>query len=720
MMEWRKIWFIVVPALFFLAGQVCVTSHAQEDTVRLMVWTWKPKCNCSADLDGALDQCLKKVADKPGIRTDLIRVDPDQYRDRLIIELAAEHPPDVILVSAEMVTYLAKRGAIMALDDAPGKVLPLIRDLPEQVLANFKFKESLYAIPLGSDEELSRSGYALTRSAAEAGRSNLALQLVAALRAMVPLRGMPDLTISDAAVSPAEVTEGEELTIMAEVKNIGDRRADKIPMHLLLDGKIVIDREVINHLAAQESKRLTIKMKAPAPGRHNLLIVVDLSGLIKESGEHNNSLNLNVAVKSFSGSILAAPKTVCQPFLIDQLAMDPNYYGSGYKDNVKAAFDGTNYLVVWRKQTPPVQPYKEHRLYGARVSPQCQVLDPNGFVITTSASQYESFNLAFDGNNYLVVWQQTLGDLLKGSVPNPYSVIAAARVSKSGEVLDTTPIIIEDSPCQGCTPNSSGTWFVGSDVAYTGTDFMVVYSSGMIGGAQYIDAAYAKFVTPQGNVKPGKTKLLTFGSKLATRRRQQLAINVSQKEGFFQIDTTDYTSQPFILQESGIWLDLKGSQPVGSVPQTILMNYWPAEIGWPGIAADGKGNYLGVFESTVGLPNYQKEVCGAIIETLSTKKISYKGSLVGDREYRPAVAFDGNNYVVVYGHVVGCQGYVGAMRVTPGGVPGVQTHYASAQDVHDVSVASGNTNSLVVFSRYNTPSPTVGPIDIFGMIIDKQ
>ena len=280
-MEWRKIWFIVVPGLIFLAGQACVASHAQEDTVRLMAWTWKPRCNCSADIDGSLDQCLRKVADKPGIRTDLIRVDPDQYRDRLIIELAAEHPPDVILVSADMVTSLAKRGAIMALDDAPGKVLPLIRDLPEQVLANFKFKESLYAIPLGPDEELSRSGYALTRSAAEAGRSNLALQLVAALRAMVPLRGMPDLTISDAAVSPAEVTEGEELTIMAEVKNIGDRRADKIPVHLLLDGKIVIDKEVINHLAAQESKRLTFKVKAPAPGRHSLLIVVDLSGLIK-------------------------------------------------------------------------------------------------------------------------------------------------------------------------------------------------------------------------------------------------------------------------------------------------------------------------------------------------------------------------------------------------------------------------------------------------------
>ena len=64
------------------------------------------------------------------------------------------------------------------------------------------------------------------------------------------------------------------------------------------------------------------------------------------------------------------------------------------------AFDGMNYLVVWRGWSA-----SQYAISAARVSPAGVVLGPGEFPIETmGVSQYGAPAVAFDGTNYLVAW----------------------------------------------------------------------------------------------------------------------------------------------------------------------------------------------------------------------------------------------------------------------------------------------------------------------------
>jgi hypothetical protein len=81
----------------------------------------------------------------------------------------------------------------------------------------------------------------------------------------------------------------------------------------------------------------------------------------------------------------------------------------------RVAFDGTNYLVVWE-----VSGYVE----AARVRPNGTVLDPHGFLVTSYQARQP--DVAFDGENFLVVWTDRYSDYGFGT-----------RIAPSGQVLDT-------------------------------------------------------------------------------------------------------------------------------------------------------------------------------------------------------------------------------------------------------------------------------------------
>jgi hypothetical protein len=120
------------------------------------------------------------------------------------------------------------------------------------------------------------------------------------------------------------------------------------------------------------------------------------------------------------------------------------------------AFDGTNYLVVWTDQRSHWR--SSYDVYGSRVTPSGEVLDPGGIPIATSPSDEAQARVAFGGGTFLVVWAET--DRSSGARD-----VRGARVSPSGAVLDPGGIPMSSAAGAQTTP----------DVAFGGSSFLVVW-----------------------------------------------------------------------------------------------------------------------------------------------------------------------------------------------------------------------------------------------------
>ncbi len=110
-------------------------------------------------------------------------------------------------------------------------------------------------------------------------------------------------------------------------------------------------------------------------------------------------------------------------------AIDPNGIlvcnADNKQNNPRVAFDGSNFLVVW----DDFRNGNDYDVYGARVSAAGEVLDPNGFAISKQTGINEAKpDVVFVGNQYMVVWMDARRPLVYG--------IFGSRVSTSGEVLD--------------------------------------------------------------------------------------------------------------------------------------------------------------------------------------------------------------------------------------------------------------------------------------------
>jgi hypothetical protein len=97
----------------------------------------------------------------------------------------------------------------------------------------------------------------------------------------------------------------------------------------------------------------------------------------------------------------------------------PATTGDCVKGKPGIAFDGVNFLCGWQKGSD---------IYVTRVSPGGSVLDPEGIAISVGLNQ-ASYppSVGFDGTNYLIAWCATRGGV---------SEIYGARLTPAGEVLD--------------------------------------------------------------------------------------------------------------------------------------------------------------------------------------------------------------------------------------------------------------------------------------------
>ena len=116
-----------------------------------------------------------------------------------------------------------------------------------------------------------------------------------------------------------------------------------------------------------------------------------------------------------------------------------------------AAFDGSNFMVVWTDERNG-----NHDIYGTRISPTGAVLDPDGIVIVVHEGVQSSPAIAFNGSHYLIAWK----DSRTGS-----NAIYATRLSAQGEHLDATDLIL--SPTAGSIQHPA--------VASDGDGFLVTW-----------------------------------------------------------------------------------------------------------------------------------------------------------------------------------------------------------------------------------------------------
>jgi len=127
------------------------------------------------------------------------------------------------------------------------------------------------------------------------------------------------------------------------------------------------------------------------------------------------------------------------------------YEKRGWDQEPDVDFDGTNFLVVWEHWG------HDDDIYGCRVSMTGEVLDEDGFIISNAKKDQENPAIAFDGNNYLIVWEDNRN--------NDTSDIYAARVTPMGVVLDSTGIPI--CTAQGYQECPS--------VVFDGTNFIITW-----------------------------------------------------------------------------------------------------------------------------------------------------------------------------------------------------------------------------------------------------
>jgi hypothetical protein len=123
------------------------------------------------------------------------------------------------------------------------------------------------------------------------------------------------------------------------------------------------------------------------------------------------------------------------------------------------SYDGEHYVVMWQGKRSP----KIWNIYFTRVSKDGFVLEGNPVPVNPSMRSQVAPSVAFDGENYLAVWQDFKG--------GKFWDIVGARITPSGEILDKRSILI--SPISPIVENGWDKWR--PTLAWDGRFFLIVW-----------------------------------------------------------------------------------------------------------------------------------------------------------------------------------------------------------------------------------------------------
>jgi hypothetical protein len=130
----------------------------------------------------------------------------------------------------------------------------------------------------------------------------------------------------------------------------------------------------------------------------------------------------------------------------------PVCLASGWQTAPVVAAGGEIYLVVWQDYRA-----ETYDIYGARIDADGNVLDPDGFPICMGGWWAETPHVAWDGENFLVVWSDDR-DMISLDV-------YGTRVTPDGAVLDGSGFRISSETLRELTPRAT----------YNGSNYLVVW-----------------------------------------------------------------------------------------------------------------------------------------------------------------------------------------------------------------------------------------------------
>ncbi|KPJ72284.1 hypothetical protein AMJ52_06835 [candidate division TA06 bacterium DG_78] len=322
-----------------------------------------------------------------------------------------------------------------------------------------------------------------------------------------------------------------------------------------------------------------------------------------------------------------------------------------------AAFDGTNYFVVWQDYRSSSFPVLFSSIYGIRVNQSGGIIDSSAIAISDAPHTQGGPAVAFDGTNYFVVWDD-IGEEV---------IVYGARVSQAGIVIDTQGIMIPGIPDLGaCSPA----------IAFDGTNYLVVFTDkrGLY--------TYGTLVSPTGTVfDPFQISQSIFVANPAVAFGDTNYLVVSDRGDIYAARVT----------------------PSGIVLDEFVVSAAPEVQCYPSVAFDGT-NFLVVWsDSRKGFDSL--DIYGARVSSggvvLDTAGIRICG--VENYQASPSVAFDGSNYIVVWedyrsdstSHIYGAE-------VSPAGLL-IDTFTAVIQqgDQIEPQLTHGNTDQiLLVYSGW--------------------
>jgi hypothetical protein len=282
------------------------------------------------------------------------------------------------------------------------------------------------------------------------------------------------------------------------------------------------------------------------------------------------------------------------------------------------AFDGTNYLVVWEDRRNGV-----YDIYGTRVSANGSVLDADGIVINNWIYVQNEVSLAFNGNDYLVIWT----DFRNG---NFNTDIFGTAVSKSGVVQNPEGIQFT---------NDAGMEYSPAIKANGSNYFIACCTSNGIEG----------FTVSEGLPPESKTQNVSSLFNITSDPGELPAVSYDGVNNM--VVWSEYKAEPMIVDiyyKSDF--DIVGARvsESGNVydPNGILLSKSPYAQRDIQVCSDGN-NYLTVWSD---YRDGNWDIYGCLLNASGQRITSadIQISLSNKEEYAPVVSFDGSNYLVAW------------------------------------------------------------------------